>query len=392
VSLVVVAVLTGWFIPAGGQVQAQDDAATFTQRWEEATANTPRFGPADGELVLDNTKPGFADSASAHVAVQDFAVHVDIERPTGPASTYWTAGVHFRLGQEPHFRFFVSSQNAWQFQAGVEDILDKGQTEGTDVDEADRNTIDLLAIGDTGYVAVNGVFLTTLPLAESVGPGDDSVIAGSAAPDATATYHDFTIWSLDTGLSASNRSIGTENPYQYDAALLKAFLVAVNNAPPDFGPDAGSLTFDASTISSARGLKSVQNSVLHIAFESPYTPTDTPWDVGVFMRLGQNPHFRFIIESTGHWMLTPGSGDPIQRGSIKNMHVEVGETTTLDIVAIDAVGYVAIDGIYLATLDLSAAVGPGEIDFGTSFFEENYVEAAVVPYKDFTVWSLDSDD
>src|SRR5690349_2810439 len=108
VSLVVVAVLSGWFIPFGGHVRAQDDATTFSQLWEKATASTPRFGPANGTLVLDDTNPDYANTSNAHVSVQDFAVHVEIERPTGPASTYWSAGVHFRLGQEPHFRFFIS--------------------------------------------------------------------------------------------------------------------------------------------------------------------------------------------------------------------------------------------------------------------------------------------
>lgn len=174
-----------------------------------------------------------------------------------------------------------------------------------------------------------------------------------------------------------------------DAAILRAFLRAVADSTPDLAPTDGMLTMSDAEVAATSGLKDIQDFVMHVEFDSPYTPDGTLWDAGVFFRFGQTPHFRLIVESDGDWYFAQSSDDPIVYDRVTTIDAKEGATTSFDIVAVEGVGFAAINGEYIATFDLSASVGAGSIDLGTSFFAENFIDGATVSYHDFTVWSLD---
>lgn len=174
-----------------------------------------------------------------------------------------------------------------------------------------------------------------------------------------------------------------------DAAMLQAFLNAVEDAEPEYAPTESSLIMAEEQVSYVSGLTAVQDFVVHIEFDSPYTPDESGWDAGFFFRFGGEKHFRFVVNSAGNWAFSIGTEEPLLRGEVDTINFAEGETNTLDMVAVDNVGYAAINGEYVGTFDLSEIVKAGSLDFGTSFFENNYVEGAELPYRDFTVWSLD---
>jgi hypothetical protein len=176
---------------------------------------------------------------------------------------------------------------------------------------------------------------------------------------------------------------------EHDATMLKAFLNAVDGSEPEFLPAENTLVMQEQQVSYISGLSAVQDFVVHIEFDSPYTPDETGWDVGFFFRFGGEGHYRFVVNSVGRWAFSIGTEEPLLRGEVDTVNFAEGESNTLDIVAVDNVGYAAINGDYVGTLDLSEIVKAGSLDFGTSFFENNYVEGAELPYRDFTIWSLD---
>lgn len=387
VALLVMVALLVAPLTNGSTARAQlDDEATFTDLWTRATTLDPIFGPQDGDLAANSAASVSSPIALAHVSVQDFAVHAEFDPPTDEGAI-WSVGIHFRLGQEPHFRFYISSSNRWWLLNGAGREIISGELDKAHADPEGTPTIDLVAVGNTGYVAVNGVFLSKLDLSDLVATGDISVAATSTATSTATLYRAFTIWSLDEA-AAGTPTTGT-GPTSADEAIFRTLLSLAQREEPDAAPTDGELAFDPAVVATVSGLDNVQNFVVQIAFESPYDPEPTGWDAGFFLRFGQEPHVRFVVDSSGDWYLALDDADPIQQGSIPDFQATEGGITTIDIVAIDAVGYAAINGTFIGTLDLSGSVGPGSVEFGTSFSEQNYVEGESIPYHDFKVWSLD---
>ena len=188
--------------PDTGTTPGSSDPATIYASYlkQETNANI-LFRPGKGDLVHDSKK---ITTSSAGLDVESFIAHVEFANPyQGSSTSGFDFGILFRLGQTTHFRVIISSDGNWYLTPGKLAPIAKGPVDGLDTSAKGTNTIDLVVVGDTGYLGVNDKFITTLDLSSSSGKGDVAVgtafFGSNFKVGASTSYKNFTVWSVKVG-------------------------------------------------------------------------------------------------------------------------------------------------------------------------------------------------
>jgi hypothetical protein len=152
----------------------------------------------------------------------------------------------------------------------------------------------------------------------------------------------------------------------------------------------GALVHDPEFVTFESAGVSVQDFGAQVYCQAPDAPAGVLWDCGFAFRddaAGQQ--YRLVVRSDGAWTLSIDDGEAIQSGQGPALGYDQELFTVISLFAIGDKGYFGVDGEYVATLDLSAIVAPGNIAAGTSFAPDTYIEGASTAYQDFIVWSFD---
>ncbi|MCC6314689.1 MAG: hypothetical protein IT337_11845, partial [Thermomicrobiales bacterium] len=166
-------------------------------------------------------------------------------------------------------------------------------------------------------------------------------------------------------------------------------LFTAQLAEPLAGPLEGALTLDADALVTLPSDVETADFAASATFENPYAATDRAWDIGfAFRRTATNAGYRLIVDSDGAWRLVEGSGPAVASGHVSGLATGVRETNTIDLVAQGGRGGFAVNGVFIADLDLSARLAAGDVRAGSGFFTEDVVAGAVTPVTGFTVWPL----
>jgi hypothetical protein len=121
------------------------------------------------------------------------------------------------------------------------------------------------------------------------------------------------------------------------------------------------------------------------------TPSDGSlgWDVGLGIRQGADSSgVRLILEADGDWYLAFGLDPVSDAGSAGSLNVQPGASNTIELVAQGATGYLAINGVFAGTLDLSPVLQSGDVLAGTGFFPNSTVTGRLIGFSGFQVWEL----
>ena len=178
-----------------------------------------------------------------------------------------------------------------------------------------------------------------------------------------------------------------------DARTFRRYLDDTSSLPIVFGPEEGELAHEEDTLSVELAGVDLRDFVVHAEFVNPYAASTADWDIGLLFRLGEEePHMRLIVTSSGNWFLAPSTEDPIASGEVADLNVGPDQRNAIDLVAAGDTGYFGVNGEYVATLDLSAVDGSGDIAVATSFSPTSFQEAAITGYEDFLVWELTEEE
>jgi hypothetical protein len=200
---------TGNGSSSGGSASSSD-AKTFQNYVKGVKKADIIYGPEDGNLVHDPEK---ITTAPSGLDVSDFIAHAVFGNPYKPTSDIgFDYGMTFRLQGTTTFRVIITSNDNWYLTAGNGDPLQKGTFDNMDTSKGGSNTMDLVVVGDDGYLGVNGEFITKLDLSSITGKGDVAVatafFTNNFQDGATTTYKDFTVWSVSAGSTSGNGSAG----------------------------------------------------------------------------------------------------------------------------------------------------------------------------------------
>jgi hypothetical protein len=187
------------------RAQADDDAETFQQLLEEEQDRPRVFGPDDGDLV--HSADGLVIApATETLTLRDLAVHVEFINPYDASTHSWDYGIGFRVNDNSFYWVGVFAGGAevgpsWLHAQGRNELLDVQAAPDLDQSDGGTNTLDLIAVGETGYFGINGTFVGTLDLSAHQETGGiaigTSFIEESFVDGEQTGYTNFTVWSFD---------------------------------------------------------------------------------------------------------------------------------------------------------------------------------------------------
>ena len=378
-------VFVAMVLPATAPAAAQGDADALDLLIDLARQRPSITGPLRGELPIDL---GAIHVQLARVEVRDFFVRATFYNPDPVGEHPWDIGFSFRhTGIDGGLKLIIESDGTWSFKEGMQPIVASGPVQSLATGAGEPNHIDLVAIGSEGYFAINGEYVATLDLSARDASGDIAVGVAYFAKDQHTgeriTYDEFEVWPLDRTSSASES--------EQDADALRTLMAEATASAGDAGPFSGGLLLEDDTINFTAANVHLRDFYAHAVFANPYPASEHPWDIGLgFRDYGGERALRLTVSSDGEWFLSQGD-DPFRvSGQGARLDTGAGGRNELDLVVSGDLGYLAINGEYLATLDLSASNARGDIWVSSGFFTENTRAGATTGYADFRVWSLDS--
>lgn len=121
-------------------------------------------------------------------------------------------------------------------------------------------------------------------------------------------------------------------------------------------------------------------------------PTDlsVPVDVGIGFRaaLGTDIAWQVMLRSNSRWYLLHPGPQPIASGSAPSFDPAPGASNTIELIVQAENGFVAVNGVVLAQLDLSMIQEPGSVYLGTGFIREDIEVDREVSYHDWYIYPL----
>jgi hypothetical protein len=186
------------------------DAEQFEALMAQAEAAPGIAGPFSGDLAMAE---GGVDLYGARVNVRDFFAHATITNPYPAAEHLWDIGFSFRrTAPDNEFKLIIDSNGAWFFKEGLDPPIATGQASGLATGENETNHLDLVAVGNTGYFAVNGTFVSTLDLSARDFSGEVAVGTGFYTEDKVvgerAQFTEFEVWTIDAAAPATGADDG----------------------------------------------------------------------------------------------------------------------------------------------------------------------------------------
>jgi hypothetical protein len=375
-ALLVVASLCLPSLPADAQEPAAFDVAAYALLAGSLPARSPYFGPES--VVL--SAPGEEIAPIGEATLQDFALRFAC-RPDGASG----CRLIFRSGGSGGIALSLFRDGHWTLGAAGQPPAQASLPDDAGPAWSLPATIDLLVAGNTGLLGVEGAHVATLDLADYPDPGVISLAAIPAGGDEEGVaYESLTIWRFDRGDAAA--AAMASGPPRFITALAELAGLA-----PMAGPREGELEHVANRVAFARAGVTLSGMAVHLVCDAP---SEAPlWDCGIAFRLGAtaDAQFRLIVTSDGRWILAQGVSAVIQSGSFDAGPIASGGSIGIDLIAFGPSAAFAVNGVFVASLDVAALTEAGDVAAGTAFFPATSIVGESTPYHEFTVWALDRD-
>ncbi|HYO28976.1 MAG TPA: hypothetical protein VER37_00225, partial [Thermomicrobiales bacterium] len=172
-------------------------------------------------------------------------------------------------------------------------------------------------------------------------------------------------------------------------SVLSAALREAAAGSPVAGPLTGSLSLAPGALETLSAGVDLVDFATRADFTNPYPATDHPFDIGFgFRQEGGDAYLRLVVDSDGVWYLKEGLGPPIASGRLGGLRSGAGETNTVELIARGGAGGFAVNGVFVADLDLSARTGRGDVFAGSGFFAEDARAGFATDVSGFAVWPL----
>ncbi len=412
-----------------------DPSGTLTDAMVVSLMASPVGGPLRADDTLASSDFKFLSSG---VNISELYTSLTYVTPAAVAGS-WIVGFAFWVdGQGGYTDVYIQATNGtakWAYghstSAGYE-ILQSGDLPAGAIDftPGAENYIGLAVAQGVAILAGNDLNLAaSVDLGVSTGSGDVQVEVGFRADDPNSgltlpvSLSSFRVWDLSAAAVAAVFS--SEEPTEVPAAPTQAPAAPTVAMPPaqptqaGMAPTAASAggnmmlqqIFNQQRASALAGspVASVPSGTLQqaadgfgftpagVALSDFYAtatfvnPTDmtTRSDIGIgFRDVNDNMEFRFVVRSDGEWALAIGTGLPVAQGTATNFDATPGASTTLEIIAIGSTGLLAINGVVVQQVDLSADMNAGDVWIATGMYGSDSVAGRQVTFTNFTVYSL----
>jgi hypothetical protein len=119
----------------------------------------------------------------------------------------------------------------------------------------------------------------------------------------------------------------------------------------------------------------------------------------LFRHMGANQHVRLIIRSDKTLVVMNNVGEPngaiLYQGDIPGLNIDEGGWNLLTVYCLATPqgdrGFIYINKVFVAEVDLSVRGNAGDIAVVTGTYEGDQVEGESTDYQDLSIWSVPSD-
>ncbi len=175
----------------------RDQVDRFEELRDQALASDPIYGPVTGDVVEG---VGVIQGIYPEIVTTNSYFRATFTNPDD-MSTPYDIGFGFRhVEGNNQLRLVISSEDEWFLGIGDQSAYQTGKAHGFQSEPGEQNLIEVVADGETGYLAINGTVVAILDLSPSSNAGDVWVAAGLNVPDIvtgrTSVVTDFEIWAL----------------------------------------------------------------------------------------------------------------------------------------------------------------------------------------------------
>lgn len=341
----------------------------------------------DGKFVIAALADDFAGELISQVllTLSDATIAVDARlrgEVTGRYLVVGCRGLDADTGYELEVNTELETVTLWRGE-GEEQTEIAGPLAAPSIRSLDHtNRIELSCAGETIAARINGEEVVAVEddrFAEGmlyVGAG----LYGASAGPFEALFDNLVV-------TAPSRETTAE------ARALADLREEAQAAPSIFGPAAGEieLTTTDALDTSAYANANARDFYLAVAFTNSYGAGEFPWDVGIaFRSTARDEQYRLVIDSHRRWYLVLGADRLVATELILDLELAEGKVNEVELTARGDAGYLAVNGAFVAALDLSAHGDPGDIWVSAGFFPEDVRRAGeTTPYAGFEIWALD---
>ena len=324
------------------------------------------FGPISGSLQHDPSS-GFIKGEYVGVSMADITVEATFYNPYSASSNSWDYGFVFRRDRfdrtSSYLQLVISSDSAWRLihrtpdGNDVYETVGGGTVSGLNTGTGESNRLRVIAIEAVGYLFVNGAFVTSLELGDVARAGDIAVITGAYAGDEVA--------------GAATRF---EN-FRGDQLHRR------------YGPATGTLEKEPGFVAEHDSHVRTRDLVTWAEFVSPQTDD---WSFGFVIRNPQSNRLEVIgVSDEGRWFHeTRDVGDSeyttVADGYVRDLGARLDATNGLLVIAMGAEGWVFLNSVQIAQLDLSHNLDVGWSSATANFFSN---DSGDTEFSDYHVWA-----
>ena len=162
-----------------------------------------------------------------------------------------------------------------------------------------------------------------------------------------------------------------------------------------FGPASGSLEHDPADrlLPTFDSGMDVADFVAEATFTTPHDIAGRTWSSGFLVRRAGLRGHVVVIHNSGRWFHYLRNGGPggyrlDQAGFSDSIVTGQDEENHIRVIASRSVGWLFVNGDYIAELDLSGLVDPGSVTLTGAFFTSDELQGTSTPYSNFTVRTL----
>ena len=329
------------------------------------------FGPVSGSLEHDDDEfiPEL-DSRTNTVNLVVEATFIDTHSASGRE---WSTGFLIRqASQRFHVVVISSPGNYWSHYLRKGDpkddqLVQDGISTNIRTGKNAENHVRVIALGNVGWLFVNGSYEAELDLSGLMESGSASLIGawfeGDEHPGHSTSYSGFTVRTLRR----------------------------------EYGPRDGSIDHDPESglIDTQQTPTSLADGIIEARFFNPYSRQEGTWSSGFLFRDGTfNEFHAVIIDHEGWWVhrLRTGNVESTQElavGASTHISTSPSGSNHIRVIALGEEGWLFINGAYVEKLDLSGRLETGDVSAVGSYFTGDGIVGKSTRFEDFTIWSAD---
>ena len=329
------------------------------------------WGPYEGSIPLD-TSDSFIDEFDPNVISADFTLDSVFHNPYSRRVGSWSVGFLFRSSGENNFHsFIITSDASWHHIVRVgnestDRTVAKGMATVIDTGANGYNRIQMVILGESGWVVVNGSYIAELDLADITEEGSivavSSFFSGDGVQGESVRYEGFSINRMENSYS---REFGT-----------------VENTSERY-------------IGQEPTYTKIAEGVISATFFNPANASEHLWDYGFIFNGsvgdGDSGFDVLVFENRKRWhhgRLVPGSRQYIEVavGSLPYLETGSKQQNRVRLVIMGDKALMFVNELFIDSLPINTGELGGEVSIITGYYAGSQPVGVKVDFQNFSIW------